>query len=169
MKIKRRLALLISKLVKYKLEVKNIEDEIGRHYEIIKLSTIPLVLLILTIVLFVNLFKIYLLDILYVIIFIYFLSSFSPDISYIFLKLGTKNPRKTFQNLRAKTHSSYGLVMYTLFLFFFLIILFGLMKGIFITIFGFLGYWLHLTLDKIEEIEIILKNLFDWIKRKSFT
>jgi len=91
----------------------------------------------------------------------YVISSFIPDALFILLGIITN---KSFSLWREKVHKFSASLLYFLILLFFASFFFQFPKNILIAFSGLIGYWVHLFVDKLEELELFLKSLLSRLK-----
>jgi hypothetical protein len=142
-------------------EKRKIKEELSRHWFFVK-SFIPFLL---SVIFLFSLLPFFSFPKTLFSIFFFIFSSFFPDVSFISLKLISKN---SLENLRKKTHSFYSSIIYTIFLLFLLPFFFSInfLDSFLFSSFSFFGYFLHLLIDKYEDFLEEIKKLKNLILRK---
>jgi len=95
---------------------------------------------------------------------VYVASSFLPDILFILLGIVSGKP---FSFWRKITHKFLTSLFYFISLFFLTCFFFQFPACLLIAFSGVLGYWVHLFADKLEEVELFFKSLFDLLHNLS--
>lgn len=144
----KKLLFLIHALAKRKIPQAHIEEEIDRHILIMKYSfAVFIPLLLLLAVFWIERNKIYL-DVLLTSVSAFAIASFFPDIMTLaLLSVNIKNIGGYYRIL----HGSKGLLLFSASAFALFFALFTFQKALPIVLFGFLGYALHLSIDKVEK------------------
>lgn len=157
----KKLLSFVHALTKGKMLMTHIEEEIDRHILIMKYSSIifiPLMMLLLLFWLERNKFYF---DVFLTSVSAFIAASFFPDIiALALLSVNIKNIGRYYRIL----HSGKGLFLFSAATFALFFVLFTFQKALLITFFGFLGYSIHLFIDKIEKAGEFLRFI---IKRFS--
>lgn len=157
----KRIKNFIHKWLGEKVTKQHIDEEFIRHYKIaiksIKYSILPFAVIIV----YYAFNGIFLFDLLILSFFFYFISSFAPDALYMITKIIKNDKTYTPSEKRIYSHRFFGLIIYSLIIFFILDIFLTFYKSLIIAFFSFIGYWIHLTTDKVELIIDKIKKTFE--------
>lgn len=152
----KKLLLFVHALAKKKIPLAHIEEEIDRHILILKYSSavfIPLLLLLP--VFWIERGKFYF-DVVLASASAFVAASFFPDImALLLISLNIKNSFRYYGIL----HGSKGMLLFSAAVFVFFFVSLTFQKALLAAFFGFLGYAIHLSVDKIEKAGEFLRSI----------
>jgi len=159
--LKHFLIKLAQKASKGRINISHIEEEIDRHFSIMKLSLLiflPILLLSLIFLFVKGLFFLYL-DMFFISIAAFVAASFFPDILTLLAFCLHKNRHRLF-------HSSKGLLISSMLGFVLFMSFLPFHKSLFITSMIFAGYATHLSIDKVEKLQEFLCSIIKRFQEK---
>ncbi|NOZ81720.1 MAG: hypothetical protein GXO63_01055 [Candidatus Micrarchaeota archaeon] len=128
---------------------RHIDNEFTRHYRIAASSSKYIFTIFFLFTLYYWFRGINVFDVFFASLVVYFFSSFAPDIFYLVWKIIRNDKSYIPSEKRIYSHRFHGMLVYALFIFFLFLPL-GTVKACVVSFFAFLGYWVHLTTDRIE-------------------
>ncbi len=149
--MKKKILGYIHQFSKRKIPLKHIEEEAGRHLSTLKYSSIFLIVISSPLLAFFMLIKnVFYFDIAVIALYVFILAGFFPDMLVLLAIRFFPHHAHNFYKI---LHSKKGLLLFSVLIFVSLFSVLSFQRAAFVALFGFLGYGMHIIVDKIESFE----------------